>query len=202
VSFIFSLLKIRRLLSLMATIFDESTSRALQMMSLFDNDTAMATAANSGDVPPKKRECAMAATGFHSREPQATDPPSNKTSYCNVCNLQFCDLCWSIQPTHMLGTLGVTGVPHEKTDPDVADIVRATLEVNTSDDQQQELHEEDQDTTWFGIAEENGEPTFRDYGRYSALIASFPKLQEDRCCPGLVSFVGPTGIGFYPPPSA
>ncbi|RFU29557.1 hypothetical protein B7463_g6774, partial [Scytalidium lignicola] len=66
----------------------------------------------------------------------------------------------------MLGTLGITGVPHEKTDPDVADIVRAALEVNTSDDQQQELHVEDNNTTWFGIVEEGGEPTFRDYGRY------------------------------------
>ena len=40
----------------------------------------------------------------------------------------------------------VTGVPHEKTDPDVAEIFRATLEVYTSDDQQQELHIEDKDT--------------------------------------------------------
>lgn len=72
-------------------------------------------------------------------------------------------------------------------------LVRAALEINTSDKQQQELHIEDQDATWFGIVEEHGEPTLRDHGRYSDLMACFPKLQEDRCCPGLIFFVGPTG---------
>jgi hypothetical protein len=178
----------------MATGSDESTSQSLHMMSRLDIDSAMATATSSRDLSHKNHKCAMAATGLHSGERQGMDQSLNKTSYCNVCNLQFCDKCWDIQPTHIFGTLGVTGVPHEKTDPNVAEIVRATLEVNTSDDQQQELHVEDQDTTWFGIVEENGEPTFRDYGRYSDLMASFPKLPEDRCYPGLVSFVGPTGI--------
>jgi hypothetical protein len=148
---------------------------------------------SSRNVVSKPRECAMAATPLHTELPTG-DRPSKKTSFCNVCNLQFCDKCWDIQPTHMFKTLGVTGVPHEKTDPDVAEIVRATLEVNTSDEQQQELHIEDQDTTWFGIVEENGEPTLRDHGRYTDLMACFPKLLEDRCCPGLISFVGPTGI--------
>lgn len=178
----------------MASISDDSPTLALKMMSLLDADPAMATGLGSSTLEPslKKRECAMAATPLHSR---GIDETTIKTNFCNVCNLQFCDKCWDFQPTHILGTLGVTGVPHEKTDPHVAEIVRAILEVNTSDDQQQELHVEDQDTTWFGIVEENGEPTFRDYGRYSELMSSFPKLQEDRCCPGLVSFVGPTGAG-------
>jgi hypothetical protein len=181
----------------MAAGSEESATWALHLMSRFDIDPNMAAGTSSRDLPPKNRECAMASTPLHSGERQGMDQPTNKTSYCNVCNLQFCDKCWDFQPTHIFGTLGVTGVPHEKTDPDVAEIVRATLEVNTSDDQQQELHVEDQDTTWFGIVEENGEPTFRDYGRYSDLMACFPKLQEDRCCPGLVSFVGPTGMGSY-----
>ncbi|KAE8453842.1 hypothetical protein EG329_007618 [Mollisiaceae sp. DMI_Dod_QoI] len=141
----------------------------------------MAATTTSQDLPPKKRECVMIATVLHSADRHGTDDSLQKIRYCNT--------------THMFGALGATGVPHEKTDPDVAEIVRATLEVNTSDYQQQELHVEDQNTTWFGIDEENGEPTFRDYGRYAALMASFPKLQADRCYPGLVSFVGPTGAG-------
>jgi hypothetical protein len=93
----------------------------------------------------------------------------------------------------MLNRLGPTGIPHEKTDPDVAAIVLDALDSKASDDQQLELHNEDDNTTWFGMVEENGEPTFRDYGRYSDLMASFPKLREERCYPALVSFVGPTG---------
>jgi hypothetical protein len=178
---------------------NESTISLLHTMSRLDIDSSMASITNSRDLPSKNRECAMASTSLHSGERQGIEQSLDKTSYCNVCNLQFCDKCWDLQPTHMFGTLGVTGVPHEKTDPDVAEIVRATLEVNTSDDQQQELHVEDQDTTWFGIVEENGEPTFRDYGRYSTLMASFPTLPDDRCYPGLVSFVGPTGIVFFLP---
>lgn len=177
----------------MAAEPEDSKAWAFEIMRRFDIDPALTSAANSRDF--KYRECAMAATALHGSERPAFNQSSEKTSYCNVCNLQFCDNCWNVQPTHMFRTLGVTGVPHEKTDPDVAEIVRATLEVNTSDDQQQELHAEDEDTTWFGMVEVNGEPTFRDYGRYSDLMASFPKLQEERCCPGLVSFVGPTGMG-------
>lgn len=171
---------------------DESATWALTLMDHFNMDLSIATAMTSRDVLAKPRECAMASMPVHTGLPKG-DQSSKKTSYCNVCNLQFCDKCWEYQPTHMFKTLGVTGVPHEKTDPDVAEIVRATLEVNTSDEQQQELHIEDQDTTWFGIVEENGEPTLRDHERYTDLMACFPKLKEDRCCPGLISFVGPTG---------
>lgn len=172
---------------------NELTTWVLRLIDHFNMDQSIPTGTSSRDGLSKNHECAMAATPLHAGLPKG-DQSSKKTSYCNVCNLQFCDKCWDIQPTHMFKTLGVTGVPHEKTDPDVAEIVRAALEVNTSDEQQQELHIEDQDTTWFGIVEENGEPTFRDHGRYSDLMACFPKLQEDRCCPGLISFVGPTGM--------
>lgn len=183
----------------MAAETEDSKAWAFHMMRRLGIDPASTIGNNShGDATSDYRECAMAATALHSSERPLSSQSSEKTSYCNVCNLQFCDNCWNVQPTHVFGTLGVTGVPHEKTDPDVAEIVRATLEVTTSDDQQQELHAEDEDTTWFGMVEVNGEPTFRDYGRFSDLMASFPMLHEERCCPGLVSFVGPTGICFAP----
>ncbi len=183
----------------MATGTEDSKSWAFHIMQRFNVDLPSASnAPNSEDVAPKYRECAMTGTALHSTERRPNNQLEEKTSYCNVCNLQFCDSCWEIQPTHIFRTLGMTGVPHEKTDPDVAEIVKATLEVNTSDDQQQDLHVEDQDTTWFGIVEENGEQTFRDYGRYSDLMACFPRPQEDRCYPGLVSFVGPTGMKMNP----
>jgi hypothetical protein len=178
----------------------ETENWAFDIMRRFGIDPTSTNANSARDGPTSVyRECAMAATAMHSGERALSSQFLEKTSYCNVCNLQFCDNCWNVQPTHVFGTLGVTGVPHEKTDPDVAEIVRATLEVTTSDDQQQELHEEDQDTIWFGMVEVNGEPTFRDYGRYSDLMAGFPMLHEERCCPGLVSFVGPTGMCFALP---
>lgn len=183
----------------MAAELQDLKTLAFHIMRGFSTYPKLATGSASGDdTTSNYRHCAMAAAWLPSGDSAPFAQCSEKISYCNVCNLQFCDDCWNLQPTHKLRTLGITGVPHEKTDPDVAAIVRATLEVNISDDQQQELHADDEDTTWFGMVEVNGEPTFRDYGRYPELMASFPKLQEERCYPGLISFVGPAGMGLPP----
>jgi len=156
-------MKVDGFASIMAAEPEGSETWAFEIMRRFDIDPSLtSTTSSRDDLASKYRECVVAATALHSGKRPALNQSLVKTSYCNVCNLQFCDNCWNIQPTHMFRTLGVTGVPHEKTNPDVAEIGRATLEVNSSDDQQQELPEEDEDTAWFGMVEVSGEPTFRD----------------------------------------
>lgn len=121
---------------------------------------------------------------------------SQSCNYCNGCNEIYCNQCWAGQGKHRRGTLTITGVPHEKTDPNVAELVRATLQSNPSKEQQQRLYQDDENTTWFGLVEVDGEPTFRDYGRYVDLMTTFSRQPSRRQYPSLISFVGPAGKYF------
>ena len=114
-------------------------------------------------------------------------------NYCNGCNEIYCNQCWASQGKHRRGTLTITGVPHEKTDPNVAELVQATLQSNPSKEAQQRLYQDDENTTWFGLVEVDGEPTFRDYGRYVDLMSTFSRQSSQRQYPSLISFVGPAG---------
>lgn len=120
--------------------------------------------------------------------------PDQSCNYCNGCNEIYCNECWAAQGPHRRGRLTITGVPHEKTDPNVADLVRATLQSNPSKDEQELLYQYDENTTWFGLVEVDGEPTFRDYGRYVDLMGISTRQPSQRQYPSLVSFVGPAGM--------
>lgn len=123
--------------------------------------------------------------------------PNQSCNYCNGCNETYCNQCWALQGPHRRSTLTLTGVPHEKTDPKVADLVQHTLQSNPSKDEQQRLYQDDENTTWFGLVEVHGEPTFRDYGRYMDLAALFTRQPSQRQYPSLVSFVGPAGMQVF-----
>ena len=96
-------------------------------------------------------------------------------------------------------------IPHEKTDIVVAKKIKAILEAKTTSAEQDMLHKNDEDTTWFGVIREVDElPTFRDYGRYASIMADTlsPSSYQvsdrtlgvrDHRYPSLVSFVGQTG---------
>lgn len=122
--------------------------------------------------------------------------------YCNVCNISFCGGCWNSQVTHKSNILAPGAVPHEKTDHKIAKTIQKVLEVKTTDEEQAVLHENDQNTTWFGIIREDGElPTFVDHGRYATLMTNTSRSERSRGIvdgrdtryPSLVSFVGQTG---------
>lgn len=119
--------------------------------------------------------------------------PSQSCNYCNGCNETYCNKCWDDQRSHIRGTLTITGIPHEKTDPNVAELVRATLQSNLSKDEQQLLYQGDETATWFGLIGVDGEPTLRDYGRYADLASRISLQSSERQYPSLISFVGPTG---------
>ncbi|MCJ1422264.1 hypothetical protein MMC29_000144 [Sticta canariensis] len=106
--------------------------------------------------------------------------------------------------THKSNRLAPGAVPHEKTDHNIAKTIQKVLGVKTTDEEQAILHENDQDTTWFGIVREDGElPTFVDYGRYATLMTNTSRSERSRGIvvgrdtryPSLVSFVGQTGAG-------
>lgn len=118
---------------------------------------------------------------------------SQSCNYCNGCNETYCNRCWDSQGKHLRGTLTITGVPHEKTDPNVDELVRATLQSNPPKNEQELLHQKDESKAWFGLVEVDGEPTFRDYGRYADLMSAFSHQSSQRQYPSLISFVGPTG---------
>ena len=72
------------------------------------------------------------------------------------------------------------------------------MEPTITDAEREELHQVDEDTTWFGISREDaGFPLFQDYGRYANLMMSSSHGsvagRRDNRFPSLVSFVGETG---------
>ena len=79
--------------------------------------------------------------------------------------------------------------------------IKAVLEPTITDAEREELHLNDEDTTWFGISREDaGFPLFQDYGRYANLMMSSSHgaavSRRDTRFPSLVSFVGETGGSF------
>lgn len=141
------------------------------------------------EVEPDKHRCGQ-CDDFH-----------EQCFYCNVCDTAYCSNCWDRVGPHKSGKLGPGGVPHEKTDERIAHRLRATLEAAPSDQEQDELFGSDQDTTWFGVVkDEAGDSIFCDYGRYSDIINEITKNLGPRPgyrFPGLVSFVGETGMCFF-----
>ncbi|KAI4241802.1 MAG: hypothetical protein L6R40_004348 [Gallowayella cf. fulva] len=108
--------------------------------------------------------------------------------------IAFCDTCWDKQPAHKPRKRGADGYGHEKIDKLVVERYRSILEPSSNVEEQEALHRDDEDTTWFGIGRDHADgPVFEDYGRFSAL------MQESMSRPGavrhpqLVSFIGQTG---------
>lgn len=121
--------------------------------------------------------------------------------YCNVCDAIFCDKCWDVQLSHKKQRLAPGSIPHERTIFDTAQKIKSILELRTNAEQQNVLHQDDEDTTCFGIVRENAElPVFQDYGRYARIMADTQGVlsgqhlnTHDQRYPSLVSFVGQTG---------
>lgn len=131
-------------------------------------------------------------------------PQKSKTWYCSNCDTVFCDVCWQIQIPHKKGKL-VDGLPHEKTDQNVVKKLKAILEPPDSQEELRELHRRDEDTTWFGVIRNpNPDPitgltrtSFKDYGRYAALMAETRPPNGELRYPQLVSFIGQTSGYFF-----
>jgi energy-coupling factor transporter ATP-binding protein EcfA2 len=115
---------------------------------------------------------------------------------CSYCDMNFCDDCWDKQGPHKAGRTGPDGLPHEKANPAIVKRLQEILTPPQEHSEQQILHIEDEDTTWFGM-ERNSQnsPVFHDYGRYSAIMADSNSGEFKFRYPQLVSFIGQTGAG-------
>lgn len=115
---------------------------------------------------------------------------------CSYCGMTFCDDCWGKQGPHKSGRTGPDGLPHEKADPTIMRRLQDILTPPQDHTEQQMLHIEDEDTTWFAIVRNSQDsPAFQDYGRYSAIMADSNTGEFKFRYPQLVSFIGQTGAG-------
>ena len=124
------------------------------------------------------------------------------TFYCAQCNCSFCGSCWDKQPPHKPHKRGSDA--HEKIDRLVFERYRNILEPSSLAQDKDELHKNDEDTTWFGVGRnQTEEPIFEDYGRYSTLMLETLSEEHKVRYPQLVSFIGQTGkidsLGRGPP---
>ena len=115
---------------------------------------------------------------------------------CSYCDMNFCDDCWGKQGPHKAGRTGPDGLPHEKANPTIVKRLQDILTPPQEHSEQQMLHIEDEDTTWFGMVRNSqNSPAFQDYGRYSAIMADSNSGEFKFRYPQLVSFIGQTGAG-------
>ncbi|KAK8017030.1 FabD/lysophospholipase-like protein [Apiospora rasikravindrae] len=160
-------------------------------------------------VAPNAQSLPTAASGtIYQKKCEQCEEHGKDVWYCNICETSFCDQCWNGQFVHRKPPRG--GLPHEKTDINVAEKVQNVLSPPTDNWVREQLYKADEITSWFGVErpEDNAPPVFQDYGRFADLMAStdpvrsqpsfmerWAEVDRDRRTPSLVSFVGQTGAG-------
>lgn len=128
------------------------------------------------------------------------------THYCWPCDgAVYCDACWDIPPPHRdnhkrskFSRSRGQGVLHEKSEPGSARKIVDALNPDYSIEVQAALHQNDEDTAWFGTGRDpdTGDTVFQDFGRFPRLVADMAQTNMDLTrYPALVSFVGQTGAG-------
>lgn len=71
--------------------------------------------------------------------------------YCNVCKFIFCDPCWESMVLHQRPPRKGRGqMPHEKTDPAIAEKVQKVMVPPADEWLREQLYKEDEVTSWFG----------------------------------------------------
>jgi hypothetical protein len=105
----------------------------------------------------------------------------------------MCDACWALQLAHRPGKTNIDGLPHEKADWNV---VRRLRDILAPPEDQRQRHLADQDSTWFGVGQDdNARPVLRDNGLLASIIGETTSTEFQQRYPRLVSFVGQTGAG-------
>ncbi|KAF2969406.1 hypothetical protein GQX73_g4164 [Xylaria multiplex] len=119
-------------------------------------------------------------------------------NFCTGCNEYYCNGCWGMRRAHRDGgQLGPGGIPHEQVSPNVVQRVDACVAGPENEVEERKQHEDDQDTTWFGLdrEEDGGDPVLSEYRRYAAIMMANSTETSIVQYPGLVSFVGQTNAG-------
>jgi hypothetical protein len=166
--------------------------------------------ATAGDTARDRPPSQLSISSFQPAAAPSVRAPSRSSSMtcpCDVCqrnvrtwtciqcnNDSFCDDCWGKERAHRPGAVGFDGKPHEKTDRKVVERLRMILDPKRTAEEKIKEHQNDEDTTWFGIARDSANlPIFRDYERYATIMAQSRTSQINVRYPQLVSFIGQTG---------
>ena len=119
---------------------------------------------------------------------------SRKVWYCKACASCLCDVCWDLSPIHS----APGALRHEKLEYRgylLCNRLERILNPPTDQDELEKLHDEDINTTWFGIERfEDGKPFLQDFEMFSHVMANTPDPDRTKY-PQLVSFVGETSAG-------
>ncbi|KAI0514604.1 hypothetical protein F5B22DRAFT_610121 [Xylaria bambusicola] len=117
--------------------------------------------------------------------------------FCTGCNDYYCNNCWGKRRAHRDGKqLGPGGIPHERVNPEIVKRVDACVTGPVNEQEEREQHEDDQDTTWFGLDRDSGgDPVLSEYRRYASIMMTSTTERSTIQYPGLVSFVGQTNAG-------
>ncbi|KAL6861937.1 hypothetical protein J3F83DRAFT_746226 [Trichoderma novae-zelandiae] len=113
---------------------------------------------------------------------------------CLQCDDSFCDKCWSEARPHQPGKVGYDGRQHEKVDEAVIKQLQSIF-AGVSNKEQQERHEADKNTTWFGVHQDNGQSYLEHTSRLVDILQESQRGEHDERFPHLVSFVRQTGAG-------
>jgi energy-coupling factor transporter ATP-binding protein EcfA2 len=150
-------------------------------------------------VPPRQSSLEPPSATAEESRPKICDDcefEQNPLWNCSYCGMNFCDQCWDKQAQHRKGRTGPDGLPHEKANPAIVRRLKDILTPPVGHTEQQSLHVEDEDTTWFGLGRNSqNAPVFQDYGRYSTIMADSDTGDFKDRYPQLVSFIGQTGAG-------
>ncbi|KAK3934638.1 hypothetical protein QBC46DRAFT_347432 [Diplogelasinospora grovesii] len=119
-----------------------------------------------------------------------------RLALCSTCRAYYCDGCWLRQPVHRPGRAAPN--THEKVDLGL--YLRLWSTFNPDPRRQDELHREDEETTWFAVRRgdstgTNQQKILHDSGRYASLVANGSEGKHLLRFPSIVSFVGQTGAG-------
>lgn len=163
----------------------------------------------SANTPRESPKSPYKSTQTFSRDNSESEPKDNPHKFCencdlhkepiwncSYCDMNFCDDCWGKQGPHKRGRTGPDGLPHEKADPAIVRRLKEILTPPKDHGEQQTLHVEDEDTTWFGLSRDYlDRPVFQDYDRYSTIMTDSNTAEYKFRYPQLVSFIGQTGAG-------
>jgi hypothetical protein len=83
---------------------------------------------------------------------RATNGPGTRPWRCVDCGCLLCDTCWDLAIAHQNGRVGREGIAHEKTDPSIQRVLQDILRPQFTAEQLDSLHEDDEETTWFGMS--------------------------------------------------
>lgn len=117
---------------------------------------------------------------------------SEDVSFCYGCSAAYCEPCWNTLPPHRLDSR--LRAQHERIDLKLAERIQNAIRPDRDSETTIRLHEEDKETSWFGIAKtQEMDLGFGANRRYENLLADFSSRSRSNVYPSLVSFIGETG---------